>query len=111
MFSLQVGINHQNRGGIIVHITHDDGQSFQSGHLCGELAAVAGDNLVAVTIRARPCDKRSQHTKLSNAFHCSGHGFIVHNFERMVGERMQLINGDLLYLLSFFFLPLLLGGK
>jgi hypothetical protein len=29
----------------------------------------------------------------------------------MVGERMQLINGDLLYLLSFFFLPLLLGGK
>ena len=70
-----------------------------------------GDNLIAITIRARSCNKRCQNAELCNTFHRPGHSIIVHNFERMVSERMQLINGNLLHLFSFFFLPLFFGGK
>ena len=67
----------------VIHIPHNDWKGFQSGHLCGELAAVAGNNFIPITVRARPCDERSQHSKLGNTFHCPGHSFIIHNFERM----------------------------
>ena len=58
------------------------------------------------TSNQRICD-----TKLLYAFYCALHSFIIKHLKGMVFERIQLINGNLLYLFALFFLPRFFGGK
>ena len=111
MFTLKVGIHHQYHSSIVRHLPHNDWQGIQPGKFRCILTAVPGDDLVAVTVRARSGDQRSQHTVLCNTLHRPGHGFIVQNLKGVVGEGMQRINGNLLYLFPLFLLPVFLGGK
>jgi len=111
VFTLKVAVHHQYHSSIVRHLPHNNRQRVQPGKFSRILTAVPGDDLVAVTIRAGTGNQRSQHTVLSDALHRPGHGFIVQHFERVVGEGMQRINGNLLYLLSLFLLSVFFGGK
>ena len=111
MFTLQIGIHHQYHSGIVRHLPHNDRQRVQPGKFSRILTAVPGDDLVAVTLRARAGDQGSQYTVLCDALHRPGHGFIVQHLERVVGEGVQRINGNLLHLFPLFLLSVFLGGK
>ena len=111
MFTLEIGIHHQYHSSIVRHLPHNDRQRFQPGKFSRILTAVPGDDLVAVTVRARAGDQRSQHAVLCDALHRPGHGFIVQHLERVVGEGVQRINGNLLHLFPLFLLSVFLGGK
>jgi len=111
VFTLQIGIHHQYHSSIVRHLPHNDRQRVQPGKFSRILTAVPGDNLIAVTVRARAGNQRSQHAVLCDTFHRPGHGFIVQHLERVVGEGMQIINWNLLYLLPLFLLSVFLGGK
>ena len=111
MFTLKIAVHHQYHSSIVRHLPHNDRQRFQPGKFRRILAAVPGDDLIAVTLRARTGDQGSQYTVLCNAFHRPGHSFIVQHFERVVGEGVQRINGNLLYLFPLFLLSIFLGGK
>ena len=110
LFALKIGINHEQNSGIVRHITDDNRQGFQSSKLCSVLAAMAGNDFVA-TIRARTSNQRICDTQLLYAFYCALHSFIIKHLKGMVFERIQLINGNLLYLFELFFLPHFFGGK
>ena len=110
MFSLQIGIDHQYRGGIILHIAHNDWHGVQMGKLCGVFPAMPGDDLIAA-LWSGAGDERSQHTVLCNALYCPGHGFIVQHLEGVVGEGVQLVDGNLLHLFPLLLLSIFLGGK
>ena len=107
MFSLQIGIDHQYRGGIILHVAHNDRHGVQMGKFCGVFPAMPGDDLIAA-LWSGAGDERSQHTELRNAFYRPGHCIIVQHFEWVVFERKKLIHRNLLYLFPLFFLPGLL---
>ena len=111
MFTLKVGIHHQYHSSIVRHLPHNDRQGIQPGKFSCILTAVPGDDLVAVTVRAGAGDQRSQHPVLCDAFHRPGHGFIVQHLEGVVGEGVQLVDGNLLHLLPLFLLSVFLGGK
>ena len=111
MLTLQIGIHHQYHSGIVRHLPHNDRQGVQPGKFSRILTAVPGDDLVAVTVRARAGDQGSQHTVLCNALHRPGHGFIVQHLEGVVGERVQFVDGNLLYLFPLLRLSVFLGGK
>ena len=108
---MEIAVHHQYHSSIVRHLPHNDRQRFQPGKFSRILAAVPGDDLVAVTIRAGTGNQRSQHTVLCDTFHRPGHGFIVQNLKGVVGERMQIINRNLLHLLPLFLLSVFLGGK
>ena len=110
VFTLQIGIHHQYHSSIVRHLPHDNRQGIQPGKFSRILAAMPGDDLVAA-LRARAGNQRSQHTVLCDAIHRPGHGFIVQHFERVVGEGVQRINGNLLHLFPLFLLSVFLGGK
>ena len=110
MFSLQIGIDHQYRGGIILHIAHNDWHGVQMGKLCGVFPAMPGDDLVA-TLWSGAGDQRSQHPVLCDALYRPGHGFIVQHLEWVVGEGVQFVDGNLLYLFPLLLLSVFLGGK
>ena len=86
MLTLQIGIHHQYHSSIVRHLPNNDRQGIQPGKFSRILAAVPGDDLIAVTVRAGAGNQRSQHTVLSDALHRSGHGFIVQHLEGVVGE-------------------------
>ena len=108
---MEIAVHHQYHSSIVRHLPHNDRQGIQSGKFSRILAAVPGDDLVAVAVRSRAGNQRSQHTVLCDAFYCPGHGFIVQHLEGVVGEGVQRINGNLLYLLPLFLLSVFLGGK
>ena len=110
VFSLQIGIDHQYRGGIILHISHNDRHGVQICKLCGVFPTMPGDDLIAA-LWSGAGNQRRKHTELRNAFHRPGHGIIVQNFERVVFEREKFADGNLLYLLPLFFLPGFFGRK
>ena len=91
-------------------MTDNDRQGFQSGKLCSVLAAMAGNNFIA-TFRAWTGNQGICDTQQLYAFHCMLHSFIVQNLKRMVFERMQFLDGNLLHLFALFFLPGFFGGK
>ena len=66
--------------------------------------AMPGDNLIAA-LWSGAGNQRRKDTKLRNAFHRPGHCIIVQHLERVVLERKQLVDGNLLYLFSLFLLP------
>ena len=107
---MQIGIHHQYHSSIVRHLPHNNRQGFQPGKFRRILTAVPGDDLIA-TFRARAGNQGSQHTVLCDALHRPGHGFIVQHLERVVGEGVQRINGNLLYLFPLFFLSVFLGGE
>jgi len=105
---LEIAVYHEQNGGIIIHLTDDNGQDIQPGKLCSVLTAVPGDDLVA-TFRA--CNQRRKHAVLFYAFHRALHGLIVQDLKGMVFEGEQLSDGNLLHLLPLLFLPGFLGGE
>jgi len=111
VLTLKVGIHHQYHRSIVRHLPHNNRQGVQPGKFSRILTAVPGDDLIAVTVRAGTGNQRSQHTVLSDALHRPGHGFIVQHLERVVGEGVQCINGNLLYLFPLFLLSVFFGGK
>ena len=78
--------------------------------LCGVFPAMPGDDLIAA-LWSGAGDERSQHTVLCNALYCPGHGFIVQHLEGVVGEGVQLVDGNLLHLFPLLLLSIFLGGK
>ena len=110
MLTLKVGIHHQYHSGIVRHLPYNDRQRIQPGKFSRILTAVPGDDLVA-TLWAWSGDQRSQHTVLCDALHRPGHGFIVQYLEGVVGEGVQRINRNLLYLFPLLLLSVFLGGK
>lgn len=63
------------------------------------------------SFRAWAGDERRQHTVLRDALDSAFHFLIVLHPERMVFERKQLCNGNLLYLLPLLCLPGFFGRK
>ena len=77
----------------------------------GNLALKGLDDLFS-TEENRQEEQREQVQQIPiDALHRPGHGFIVQHFERVVGEGVQCINGNLLYLLPLFLLSVFFGGK
>ena len=101
---MEIAVHHQYHSSIVRHLPHNDRQGIQSGKFSRILTAVPGDDLVAVTVRARAGNQRSQHTVLCDALHRPGHSFIVQHLERMLLEGKQLSDGNLLHLFPLLFL-------
>ena len=88
-FALEIAVNHDNRGCIIVQITDDTGHCFFPGQLTGVVPPVAGNQLIAA-IGIGTDDGRNQNAVLPDALSGVYHSFVILDFERMVLKGMKL---------------------
>ena len=86
-FTLQVAVHHNDRGGIIIQIPDNDRHGFFLSQFTGPVPPVSGYQLIAA-LRVRSCNRRNQHTILSDTVRSFQHGFIILDFERMVLKRV-----------------------
>ena len=102
-FSLQIGVHHQNRGGIIVHITHNYRHGFFSGKLRSVMASVSCNQLITA-FQTGTGNRRCHNTKLCDALHSFLHGIIVQHLEWVSFKWVKFRKRNLLYpfLLGFF---------
>ena len=86
---MQVAVNHDNRGGVIVQIPDNHRHGFFLCQFTGPMPPVSGYQLIAA-LRVRTGDSRNQNTVLPDAVRCFHHGIIIFDFERVALERVQL---------------------
>ena len=88
-FALEIAVNHDNRGCIIVQVTDNHRHGLFAGNLTGMVAAVSGYQLIAA-VRVRPRYGRNENTILPDALSGVYHSFVILDFERMVLKGMKL---------------------
>ena len=93
---MQVGINQQDDGGVIVHITDNGGHGFFTCQPGSMVPPVTRDDFIAA-IGIGSDDSRCQHTVFLNAFHGFLHVFVICHPEGMSLKGMQLRQRDFLY--------------
>ena len=106
VFALEVGIHHQDDGGIVIKFSDDDRHGFQTSQLSGVASAMPGYNLI-FAIRHGTSNERKQNTVFADALHRVHHGFIINDFERMIFEWNELIQR---YLADFLQTRILTAG-
>ena len=107
VFTLQVAVAHENRGGVVVHLSDDERHGGESGEFAGVLATVSRDNLVAA-FRKWAGDAGREYAIFLDALDRARHGFVVADTERVILEWVQLLErqlDDLLALLG----PMVVG--
>ena len=88
IFSLQIAVNHNNCGSIVIQVAHNDRHGFFSGQFAGSAASVTGYQLITA-IRQWSGNRRNQHTILFDAVCGFYHCIIILDLEGVILERMQ----------------------
>ena len=96
VFSLKIRIDHEHRGGIIIHLPYQNRNLRKPCHFSSMGTAMPGDDLITAAFQ-RPRNQRRQHTVLCNALRCSKHGFIIDHLEGMILKGHQLADADILH--------------
>ena len=96
VFSLKIGIDHEHRGGIIIHLPYQNRNLRKPCQLSSMGTAMSGDDLITAAFQ-RSGDQRRQHTVLCDALRRSKHGFIINHLEGMILKGHQLADADILY--------------
>ena len=96
VLSLKIGIHHEHRGGIIIHLPYQNRNLRKPCHFSSMGTAMPGDNFIP-TILQRSGNQRRQHTVLCDALRCSKHSFIIDHLEGMILKGNQLADADILH--------------
>ncbi len=107
---MEIAVNHDNRGGIIIQITDNDRHGFLFRQLAGPVAAVSSNQFIAA-LRTGPCNRRDKYTVLTDAFRCFQHRFIVLYFKGMPFKGVQFCQRNLHNLFAPHIGPAFFGGK
>ena len=98
-FSLQVAVNHNDRGGIIIQIPNNDRHGLLFCQLTGSVPPVSGYQLITA-LRVRSSNRRNQNAILLDTVCGLHHGFVILDFEWMPFERVQFRQRDFYYFFS-----------
>ena len=109
-FSLQVAVNHNNCGGIIIQITDNDRHSLLFCQFTGSVPPVSGYQLITA-LRVRPGNRRNQNTILLDTVSGLHHGFVILDFEWVILKRMQFRQWNFLNLFQLCILATFFGGE
>ena len=109
-FPLQVAVHHNDGGGIIIQVSHNNRHGLFLGKLTGPVPPVSGYQLISA-LRVRAGNRRNQHTVLPHTVGGLHHGLVILDFEGVVLERMQFRQRDFPYLLQLGILAAFFGGK
>jgi len=109
-FSLQVAVNHNNCGSVIVQITDNYRHGLFFCQFTCSVPSVSGHQFIT-TLRVRSGNRRNQNTILPNTVGGLHHGLVILDFEGMVLERMQLRQRDFPYFFQLGILAAFFGGK
>ena len=109
-FSLQVAVNHNNCGSVIIQITDNYRHGLFFCQFTCSVPSVSGHQFIT-TLRVRAGNRRNQHTILLDTVRSFQHGFIILDFERMVLKRVQLRQGNFQHPFPLCIGTAFLGGK
>ena len=109
-FPLQIAVNHDDGGLVIVQIPHNDRHGFLARQLTGPVTPVPCHQLIAA-VRVRSGNGRNQYAILPDAVGGLHHGLIVLDLEGVILERVQLGQGDFQNLFPLGVGAAFLGGK
>ncbi len=109
-FSLQVAVNHNDRGGIIIQIPNNDRHGLLVCQLTGSVPPVSGYQLITA-LRVRSSNRRNQNTILLDTVSGLHHGFVILDFEWVVLKGMQFRQRNLLNLFQLCILTAFFGGE
>ena len=101
-FSLQVAVNHNNCGCIIVQITDNYRHGLFFCQLTGSAPPVSGYQLIAA-LRVWSGNRRNQNAILLDTVSGLHHGFVILDFEWMVPKGMQFRQRNFLNLFQHFY--------
>ena len=87
-FSLQVAVNHNDRGGIIIQIPNNDRHGLLFCQLTGSVPPVSGYQLITA-LRVRSGNGRNQNAILFDTVSGLHHGSVILDFEWVVPKGMQ----------------------
>ena len=109
-FSLQVTVNHNDRGGIIIQIPNNDRHGLLFCQLTGSVPPVSGYQLITA-LWVRSSNRRNQNAILLDTVSGLHHGFVILDFEWVVPKGMQLRQRNLLNLFQLCILTAFFGGE
>ncbi len=110
IFPLEVTVHHENNSGVPVQIPDNYRHGVQSCQFAGVFAPVSGHQLIAAAL-AGAGDGGHENAVFLDALHGFLHRIIIPYGKRMVGERIQFGQRDVLHLFQFRVLTLLLRGE
>ena len=99
VLSLQIAVNHDNHGGIIVQITDDNWHGFFACQFAGSVSAMTGNDFIS-TISIGTGNRRNKHTIFTDAVNRIHHCIIVFHFEGMTLKRVEFRKRHFHYTLS-----------
>ena len=109
-FSLQIAVNHNNCGCIIVQITDNYRHGLFFCQLTGSVPPVSGHQFITA-LRVRAGNRRNQHTILLDTVCGFHHCFVILDFEWVVLKGMQFRQRNLLNLFQLCILTAFFGGE
>ena len=109
-FPLQIAVNHDNGGLIVVQVADNDRHGILASQFTGPVTPVPGNQFIAA-VRVRAGDGRDQHAVLPDAVGGLHHGLIVLDLKGVVLERVQLGQGNFQNLLPLGVGPAFLCGE
>ena len=109
-FSLQIRIDHQNNGCIIVQVTNNRRHGFLTRKLRCTVPPVTRNDFIT-TIRVRTDNRRGENSEISDALRRFHHFFIINHTEGVSLERVQFRKRNFLHSLLLGFSSGLIGGE
>ena len=109
-FSLQIAVNHNDCGGIIIQIPNNDWHGLLVCQFTGSVPPVSGYQLIT-TLRVRSSNRRNQNAILLDTVSGLHHGFVILDFEWVVLKGMQFRQRNLLNLFQLCILTAFFGGE
>ena len=109
VLSLQIAVHHRDDGFLVRERSYNHRNGAHTERAAGGQSAVSGDQLVAVLCGS--CQRWEQHTRYPDAFFQPFHFFILHDLERVIFKRLQLVERKLVHLWLFRVEPLLCAHK
>ena len=98
-FSLQIAVNHNNCGCIIVQITDNYRHGLFFCQFTCSVPSVSGHQFITA-LRVRSSNRRNQNAILLDTVCGLHHGFVILDFEWMPFERVQFRQRDFYYFFS-----------
>ena len=109
-FSLQVAVNHDDGGLVIIQVADNDRHGILASQFAGPLTPVPGHQLIAA-VRVRAGNGRDQYAILPDAVGSLHHGLIVLDLKGVILERVQLRQGNFHDFFTLGVGAAFLGGK
>ena len=109
-FSLQIAVNHNNCGCIIVQITDNYRHGLFFCQFTCSVPSVSGHQFITA-LRVRSSNRRNQNAILLDTVGGLHHGFVILDFEWVVPKGMQFRQWNFLNLFQLCILAVFFGGE